>query len=228
MKAQTVHMTDKMLRDAVIAQLDFVPEVDPTGIGVAVEDGVVTLSGHVASYAEKRAAEETVKRVLGVRGVAADIEVRLPGEGATKDDEISQRALQLLAWHTSVPAERIEVTVEGGWVTLTGKVSWQFQRAAAEEAVRNLPGVVGVRDNISLSSQSQLTDVKKRIEDAFKRSAELEGQEIRVSVAGDTVTLEGTVDSWSARTHAEAAAWAAPGVCAVRNELLVLVLRHPE
>ena len=220
--------SDAALRQSVLEELEWRPNIHAAHIGVAAEDGVVTLSGHVASYAEKRAAEETVKRVLGVRGVAADIEVRLPGEGATKDDEISQRALQLLAWHTSVPAESIEVTVEGGWVTLTGKVSWQFQRAAAEEAVRNLPGVVGVRNNVSLSSQPQPTDVKKRIEDAFKRSAELEGQEIRVSVAGDTVTLEGTVDSWNARTHAEAGAWAAPGVCAVRNELLVLVLRHPE
>jgi osmotically-inducible protein OsmY len=217
--------SDAALRQNVLEELEWRPEINAAHIGVTAENGVVTLSGHVSTYAEKRAAEEAAQRVAGVRGVAADIEVRTSGGDATQDDEIAQRVLTLLAWDNSVPRGNVAVSVAGGWVTLIGEVPWQFQRTAAENAVRNLHGVLGVRNRIVLSPQLQPTDVRQRIESALKRSAELASQEIRVRVSGGAVTLEGTVDSWAARTHAETAAWAAPGVTEVRNELLVLVLR---
>lgn len=215
--------SDAGLKQTVLEELEWRPEIQAAHIGVAAENGVVTLTGHVSTFAEKRAVEEAVKHIVGVRGIADDLEVRLPGEGTADDDEIAWRALNLLNWDTSVRGESLQVTVGDGWVTLSGAVPWQFQKTAAENAVRNLHGVVGVVNNITLAPQPQPMDVKERIEGALRRNAELEDQEIRVSVSGETVTLGGTVGSWAARLHAEAAAWAAPGVSVVRNELLVVV-----
>lgn len=214
-------MNDATLKQSVVDELAWRPDIDSAHIGVTAADGIITLSGYVPSYAQKYEAEECVKRVNGVRGVAEELEVRYIGSYSTKDDEIAQRALNSLAWDAIVPKDSVKVTVEKGVVTLSGQVGWQFERKAAEDAVRTLYGVVDVVDNIKLKSQPQPTDVKSQIEDALKRNAELDSNSIRVSVSDGTVTLDGTVDSWAARDTAEDAAWFAPGVRNVLDRLSV-------
>jgi osmotically-inducible protein OsmY len=212
---------DAALKINVVDELAWRPDINSAHIGVTADNGVVTLTGHVPSYTEKLAAEECVKHVAGVRGVADNLEVRLPGEVSTDDDEIARRALDSLALDFLIPSNAIAVTVERGWVTLSGNVSWQFLKNAAESDVRKLYGVLGVINNITLKQQPQPADVKMRIENALKRSADLDSKSIRVSVTDGTVTLDGTVESWAARDHAEDAAWAAPGVREVRDNLQV-------
>jgi len=214
-------MNDYSLRQNVLDELEFDPAVDAARIGVAVENGVVTLSGHVASYAEKIAAERIAQRVRGVRGVAQEIEVRYPNEKKDADDEIAQRAAKILEWDSSVPLDKIKVKVERGWVTLSGEVEWQFQRQAAEAAVRKLSGVSGVMNTILVRPRVDAVNVRRRIEDALKRNAELEADAIRVTVSGGKVTLEGKVRALRERNVAEQAAWAAPGVLIVEDRLAV-------
>ena len=186
-----------------------------------VDHGVVTLTGHVKSYAEKIAAERTVQRVKGVRGVAQEIEVRYPSEKKNRDDEIAQRAAQIIDWDTTIPSGRVTVKVEKGWVTLGGAVEWQFQRLGAETAVRKLSGVMGVTNLITIRPRVDASNVKHRIEDALKRNAELEADGIQVAVTGGKVTLEGKVRAWHERDVAEQAAWAAPGVVTVEDRLTI-------
>ena len=214
-------MSDMSLRQNVLDELEFDPAVDATKIGVAIDKGVVTLSGHVGSYAEKIAAERIVQRVKGVRGVAQEIEVRYPNENKNADDEIAQRAAKILEWDSTVPPGKIKVKVEKGWITLSGEAEWQFQRQAAEAAVRKLSGVSGVMNMITVRPRVDAINVKHRIEDALKRSAELQADAIRVAVAGGRVTLEGKVRAWRERNVAEQAAWAAPGVVAVEDRLTI-------
>jgi len=214
-------MDDKTLRQIIIDELDFEPSIDAAHIGIAVESGVVTLTGHVTSYAEKIAVEDAVKRVRGVKAIAQEIEVRYPDSKKTCDDEIAKRALAILAWDVSVPNERIGVRVQQGWVTLSGEVDWHYQKQAAEHAVRKLSGVIGVTNTIIMTPQLQRDDVKKRIEAALKRSAEVEGQNIRVSVLNGTVTLEGNVKAWYERRLAEQAAWGVHGVTRVNDQIQV-------
>jgi osmotically-inducible protein OsmY len=216
-----ITMNDISLRQNVLDELEFDPMVDATKIGVAIENGVVTLSGHVSSYAEKIAAERVVQRVRGVRGVAQEIEVRYPSDKKDADDEIAQRAAKILEWDSSVPLGKIKVKVERGWITLSGDVEWQFQRQAAEDAVRKLSGVSGVTNTILVRPRVDAINVKHRIEDALKRNAELEADAIRVTVSGGKVTLEGKVRAWRERNVAEQAAWAAPGVAVVEDRLTV-------
>ncbi|SFI05180.1 Osmotically-inducible protein OsmY, contains BON domain [Bosea sp. OK403] len=214
-------MTDKQLRLTIIDELDFEPSIEAAHIGVAVEDGVVTLTGHVQSYAEKIAAEKAVRRVKGVRAIAEEIEVRYPHDKKTSDTEIAQRALSIIAWDVTVP-DAVKVKVEKGWVQLSGTVDWQYQRRAAENAIRKLSGVVGVSNLIELKQRASANDVKKAIEDALKRNAELEASTIRVTVGNDNrVTLDGKVHAWYERGVAERAAWSAPGVKSVDDHLLV-------
>lgn len=216
--------SDATLKQNVVDELGWRPDVDSAHIGVTADNGIVTLSGYVSSYIEKSVATDAVKRVSGVRGVAEKLEVRLPGAAAGyDDDEIAKRALNSLAWDTLVPAKSIQVTVENGIVTLSGEVPWQFQRAGAEDDVRKLLGVVGVVNNVSLQDQPQPSDLKTRIESALNRSADLDARSVRVSVSGGAVTLDGTVDSWTARDLAEDAAWAAPGVRDVYDNLSVVI-----
>jgi osmotically-inducible protein OsmY len=212
-------VSDAVLQQNVIDELAWEPSINSAHIGVAADNGVVTLTGHVSNLCEKIAAEEAVKHVAGVRGVAERLEVRVPGEFINRDDGIAQRALTCLAWDTLVPSDSIKVTVENGWVTLFGEVSWRYQRNEAENVVRKLNSVVGVTNNISLKQQPQPSDVKRCIENALRRSANLDSKAIRVSVYEGTVTLDGMVDSWTARDRAEEAAWAAPGVREVRDNL---------
>jgi osmotically-inducible protein OsmY len=188
---------------------------------VAVDNGVVTLTGSVGSYAEKLAAERATRRVKGVRGIAEEIEVRYPGGIKTSDEELVQRALNALSWDITVPFKDIKVTVDKGWITLTGEVLWNYQRSAAEIAVRNLSGVLGVSNNVTLNASAQASDVKKKIENALKRRAEIEAKAIRVSVSNDKVTLDGKVSNWDERLAAQDAAWSAPGVRFVVDHLTI-------
>jgi osmotically-inducible protein OsmY len=214
-------MNDKTLRQIVIDELDFEPRIDAAHIGVTAEGGVITLTGHVGSYAEKIAAEEAVRRVKGVKAIAEEIEVRYPFAKKTADDEIAKRAVHILEWDSSIPKNRVEIKVQRGWITLSGEVDWYFQKQAAEHAVRKLTGIVGVNNMISIKQTVQSGDVRKRIEEAFKRNAELEADGIRVSVSDGKVTLEGKVKAWYERNVAEQAAWAAQGVRAVEDHIQV-------
>lgn len=212
-------MDDKTLRQSIIDELDFEPAIDAADIGVAVENGVVTLTGHVESYAEKIAAETAVKRVKGVHGIAQAIEVRLPFGAQTSDDQIAQRALSLLAWNGNIPKDAIQVEVSKGWLTLTGEVDWYFQKTSAESALRRLNGVTGISNQITLRSTVQAGDVRQRIEQALKRNAEVEAKNIQVSVVDGKVVLSGKVKAWHERDLAERAAWAAKGVKVVEDHL---------
>ncbi len=215
-------MNDKQLRRDVIAELDFEPSIDAADIGVAVEDGVVTLSGHVPNYAQKLAAERAAWRVKGVKAIAQEIQVRLASDKKCNDDEIAKRALDILAWNASVPREALHVKVQNGWVTLTGNVNWNYQRDAAEAAIRKLSGVVGVANSIDLVPAVQSADIKQRIVDALKRHAEVEADRILISVqAGGKVSLEGDVHNWDERRAVERAAWSAPGVRIVEDHLRI-------
>lgn len=209
------------LRQDVLDELDFEPSVNAAHIGVGVHDGVVTLSGFVSSYAEKLAAERAVRRVRGVRAIAEEIEVRLPSDKKTADDEIAKRALDILRWRVGFPADRITVKVEGGIVTLDGEVEWQFQRTHAENAIHMLTGVAAIINRIRVASPAQVSEIKHKIQNALRRSAELDASHVAVRVEGGTVTLTGKVHAWYERDLAEQAAWSAPGVTEVQDRIEV-------
>jgi len=212
-------MTDKEIQQAVLRELDWEPQVTSTEIGVAVRDGVVTLSGFVDTYGARYHAERAAKRVYGVKAVANDIEVKLPSEHP--DPDIARAAAQALAARVTVPHERIKVTVQKGWVTLEGDVDWQYQKEAAESAVRYLAGVRGVSNLITVKPRLSAADIKTRIEQALLRSAELDARRIRVESEDSRVILRGNVRSWFEREEAERAAWRAPGVTKVENQIVV-------
>lgn len=209
------------LRRNVLNELAWDPTFDATHIGVAADNGVVTLTGHVTTYAEKLAAERAAQRVTGVRGIAEEIEVRPPYAKKTKDDEIAERAVRILQWDVSVPTGRISVKVEKGWVTLSGTVDWDYQRGAAAADIQKLSGVMGLINLMKVQPAVRATDVKHKIEEAFRRNAALDAGEIRVSAVDGTITLSGRVRNWAERNTAERAAWSAPGVTAVEDHLLV-------
>ena len=210
--------TDTQLHDAVQRQLDWDPEINARAIGLTASDGVITLTGFVNSYAEKLAAEQTVKRVRGVRAVADDIQVRLRDERT--DPEIARDAVHALEAHTSVP-NQITVTVRHGFLTLEGTVEWMYQKAAAGSAVMYLKGVKGVSNLVRISPMATTVQVKTKIEEALKRSAEIDAHQVHVEAENGTVTLSGNVRSWAERHEAERAAWAAPGVAKVENHIVV-------
>lgn len=212
---------DLGLRKDIEAELEFEPTVDAANIGVAVKDGVATLTGHVTSFAQKLAAERAAGRVKGVRAVAEEIEVRLPFDVKHDDTEIGKRAANVLAWSVYLPANAAHVKVEKGWVVLTGEVDWQYQKVAAESAVRKLSGVVGVSNLIKVRSHVMPEDIHERIAQAYRRNAELESSSIRISVDGGKVTLSGKVKAWNERRIAENAAWAIPSVTEVIDNLVV-------
>lgn len=215
-------MNDRELRQNVIDELDFEPSIESAEIGVAVESGVVTLTGHVPTYTQKLAAERAVWRVQGVKAIAQEIEVRIAGDNKHSDDEIAKRAVSTLAWNAAVPSDAVHVKVQNGWVTLTGELDWNYQREAAENAARKLSGVTGVINNIMLKPSVAPVAVKQRITDALKRHAEVEANRIQVYVReGGTVSLEGEVDNWDERQAVVHAAWAAPGVRMVDDRLRI-------
>lgn len=213
-------MSDSTLQQAVIDELQWEPSVNAAHIGVTAKEGIVTLTGDVSSYAEKSAAERAAGRVYGVKGVAEEIKVRYPFD-KVDDTDIAQKALQVLSWDIEVPASKVTVKVEDGWVTLTGAVDWYFQRNAAEADVRKLKGVVGVINNIAIKPLVEASDVQAKIEAAFERNADIEEDNITVTVNGGKVTLSGHVDTWVQDGLAVDTAWAAPGVTQVDDRLSV-------
>jgi len=214
--------SDLTLQHDVLEELEWEPSIDSSQITVSVENGIVTLDGYVTRYAEKIEAEIIAKSVAGVRAVANDIQVRLPGELQRNDSEIAAAALTALKWHTSVPRDKVSVTVRNGWVTLEGEVDWQYQRRAARDAVAYLAGVKGVINDITLTPKANGHDVKTEIEAAFKRNAEVDAQRVRVELCNGVVKLMGEVDTWAERAEAERVAWAAAGVVDVENDLIVV------
>ncbi len=216
---------DLSLQSMVMDELAWEPSVDAAHIGVSAKNGVVTLSGFVDSYAARAAAEHAAGRVRGVNAIAQEIEVRLPNDQKHADDEIAERAVRILGWDIEVPAKDIHVKVSHGVVTLTGDVAHYFQRIAAENAVRRLGGVRGVQNMLTVShpagASSKPDVVRKKIEDALHRSADLEAAHIDISVDNGTVTLKGRVKSWFERGVVRSAAWAAPGVTEIRDQLTV-------
>lgn len=214
---------DLRLRDDILDELNYEPSVDASNIAVTAKDGVVTLSGHVNNYAQKLAAERAAWRVDGVKAIAQDIDVRLPGDKKLSDDDIAKRALDILDWDVLVPSERLHVKVANGWITLTGEVPWNYQRLAAEAAVRKLSGVTGVSNNILVEPHVQAGDVRKNIVDALKRHAEVEADRIKVEIrANGAVAIDGRVDDWEERQAVERAAWSAPGVRTVENRVRIV------
>jgi len=213
--------TDIQLRDDVETQLDWDPRFDSQGIGVAVKDGVVALSGHVSSYSDRWSAQDAAQSVAGVRAIANELVVDLISDDQRTDPQIADAALKALNGDVFIPATGIKVVVHDGWVTLSGQVDFWYQREAAERAMTHLRGVKGLANELAIKPRATIADVKAKIEDAFRRHASLDARNIRVQTAGGTVTLEGEVDSWHERQHAEAAAWTAPGVSLVKDHLSI-------
>jgi osmotically-inducible protein OsmY len=215
---------DDHLQRAVLAELNWEPGVTAAHIGVAADAdaGAVTLTGHVETFAEKHAAEAAALRVKGVQAVADELEVRLSPETRRTDEAIAAAAVERLAWDVSVPEDAVQVLVEDGWVTLSGEIDWHYQRAAAEQDVQRLHGVVGVNNLITIKSTVQPSDISDEIMHALHRSWFFDPKTIDVSAEGGTVRLTGTVHSTHERQVAAATAWSAPGVTEVENDIVIV------
>lgn len=214
-------MSDLELRRAILDELEFQPYIDAAAIGVAIVNGVVSLTGYVKTYAEKEAVERVVKRVKGVQAIAEEIQVRVPGELEVGDEVIASRCLEVMRWNTDTVADRMLIEVQQGWVTLEGEVDWQYQKEAAQDAVRKLSGVVGINNRLIVRPKIGVEDIKARIETALARNSELDANKIRVTVDDKTVRLEGHVRHWRERKACEHTAWAVPGVSHVDNHILI-------
>jgi osmotically-inducible protein OsmY len=213
--------TDSELRTDIIAELTWDPSIRNEDIATAVKDGVVTLAGPIDTYAQRYAAERAVERVKGVRAIVNDLTVKLPGAMERSDADLAHAAVNALRWNTQVPDERIQVKASKGWLTLEGEVDRYYQRHAAEGAVRYLQGVKGVTSRITLRAAPTPADIKQRIRDSIKRQAEIDADHITVETSASRVTLRGTVRSIAERRDAERAAWNAPGVISVENDINV-------
>lgn len=213
--------TDSDLKKDVLDELLWDPLVPEARVGVAVTDNVVTLTGHLDTYAEKIAVKRAVERVSGVKAIALELDVIPPGVHQHSDTEIAAAVEHVLGWNTSVPQDRVKVAVEKGWVTLSGELDWNFQCRAVERMIRPLKGVVGITDNIRLKVRPIPVNLSNRIQDALTRQAVREARRIDIAMDGSVVTLRGHVHSWAERTAAEGATWSAPGVSRVDNQLIV-------
>ena len=213
--------TDEEIQTDVLEELQWDTRVRPNEIGVAVKDGIVTLNGWVDSFLKKMAAQEAVHRVPGVKAVANDIEVRLPGFAERTDTDLAAAVLGALRWDAAIPAGKVDVTVSQGWVTLKGEIEYAFQKRDAERAVRRLSGVKGVSNLITVKPQVFPSDLKQQIERALVRNAETDARNITIEVEGSKVILRGTVRSYAEKQAAEDTAWAAPGVTEVENRIVI-------
>jgi osmotically-inducible protein OsmY len=221
MATKTQNQTDTQVQSDVIAELKWDPRVQANEIGVAVKDGVVTLTGWVDSYTKRLAAEEVAHRVRGVKAVANDIEVRLPTTAERTDADIAAAAVRALQWDSNLADDKIDITVSKGWVTLKGEVEWQYKKLEAERVVRGLTGVKGVTNMIVVKPRLEPSELKQKIEQALVRSAETDAHRIVVEVEGHKIILKGTVRSWAEKQEAARVAWAAPGVNSVDNQIMV-------
>jgi osmotically-inducible protein OsmY len=212
--------TDADLKRDVVAELAWDPAVKSTTVGVAVKDGVVTLTGHLDTFAEKHAASRAAQRVAGVKAIALEFDVKLAPDHRRSDTDIAASAESALKWNTLVP-DAVQMTVDHGWVSLKGEVEWDYQRRSVEKAIRPLTGVVGISNEIKLRARPQSADLSRKIEEALKRQVIREARQIHVTVNGTEVKLTGTVHSWHELEAAQGVAWSAPGVTSVINELQV-------
>lgn len=220
--------TPEELRNDVLDELEFEPSIEEAAIGVAVSGDVVTLTGTVRSYAQKMAAERAARRVHGVHGIANDVLVDLWPGFRHDDPEIARAAVNALRWNTWLPEGAVTVTVKDGWITLDGTMPWQYQKLEAEQTVQHLRGVKGVTNQVVVKPRVQATQVERRIQSAFQRSASLDARGVLVETSGSVVILRGTVRSWPERDDAERAAWSIPGVTGVRNELSIVAAELAE
>jgi len=217
MATAIVSRTDQELQNSVLAELKWDAQVQPNEIGVIVKDGGVTLTGWVDSYLKKWAAEEAALRVAGVKAVANDIEVRLANERT--DGDIAAAAAHALEWDASIPPDKVQATVAKGWVTLKGQVEWQYQGEEAENVVRRLAGVRGVTNLIVVKPRVKPEELKKKIEDALLRNAQIDADRITVEIVGTKAILKGAVRAWAEKKEAERVAWSAPGITEVDNQI---------
>ena len=213
--------TDAELKRDVGAELACDPAANASGIGVAVKDGVVTLSGHLDTFAEKSAVASALRRVAGVKAIALELDVRLSPEHRRSDTDIANAIEHVLRWNSIVPADKVRVIVDNGWVTLQGEVDWDFQRRSVEKAIRPLIGVVGISNELVITHATVPPEVASRIRDALARQTQREADRLEIRNNGGTVTLSGKVHSWHARDAAQGAAWSVPGVHAVVNNLVI-------
>jgi osmotically-inducible protein OsmY len=212
---------DMQLKQHVEDELSWEPSVDTAAIGVAVKDAIVTLSGHVASFGEKRAAEQVVMRIRGVRALVNEIEVKFLADSGRTDEDIAHAAVSVLNWNSAIPENSVKIKVAHGWITLEGAVDWNYQRLAAERLTQDLMGVKGVTNLLTLKTAPVRADVKQRIESALKRNAELDARDIQVTIQGNRVILSGATPSIAERLAAECAAWRGAGVNVVENSIVV-------